>query len=111
MYKGHGGKSSGGWKKGGDRGGFDRPAMFTATCAKCNKSCEVPFKPNGKKPIYCRDCFKPDRDAEPKRFGEKRTYRSTPHAEDRGGNGNIEARLKAIEDKLDELIDVLTEEE
>jgi CxxC-x17-CxxC domain-containing protein len=44
--------------RGGDRGGDrgDRE-MFTATCANCNKSCEVPFRPNGQKPVYCKDCF------------------------------------------------------
>ncbi|HEX7724350.1 MAG TPA: CxxC-x17-CxxC domain-containing protein [Candidatus Paceibacterota bacterium] len=39
-------------------GGFDGPKeMFTATCASCGKPCEVPFRPNGKKPVYCNDCF------------------------------------------------------
>lgn len=32
--------------------------MFKATCANCGNECEVPFKPNGSRPIYCRDCFK-----------------------------------------------------
>ena len=31
---------------------------FQATCNQCHKLCEVPFRPNGKKPVYCRDCFK-----------------------------------------------------
>lgn len=31
--------------------------MHQATCVRCKKFCEVPFKPNGKKPVYCRDCF------------------------------------------------------
>ena len=30
---------------------------FDAICAKCAKKCQVPFQPNGKKPVYCRDCF------------------------------------------------------
>lgn len=42
-----------------DRGDFnDRPKeMFEATCASCGKTCQVPFRPNGKKPVYCNDCF------------------------------------------------------
>lgn len=40
----------------GGRGG-ERPELFKATCDKCHKSCEVPFRPSGDKPIYCRDCF------------------------------------------------------
>ena len=41
---------------GGDRG--DRPEMFKAICAECGASCEVPFKPNGNKPVLCSNCFK-----------------------------------------------------
>jgi len=52
----------GGFKKsfGGGFGGRDggRPEMHHATCSDCGKSCEVPFKPNGKKPVFCNDCFK-----------------------------------------------------
>lgn len=32
--------------------------MFPAVCDNCGKDCEVPFKPNGSKPIYCSDCFR-----------------------------------------------------
>ena len=31
---------------------------FQANCAQCHEKCEVPFRPNGKKPVYCRNCFK-----------------------------------------------------
>src|SRR4051812_27854719 len=61
-YKAGGGNKFGGHKgsAGGYKGGSsdDRPALHSATCNKCGKPCEVPFKPNGKKPIYCRDCFR-----------------------------------------------------
>lgn len=45
-----------------DRGGFnDRPKrdaeMFKAICTTCGKSCEVPFRPDGTKPVLCRDCY------------------------------------------------------
>ncbi|MBI5412133.1 hypothetical protein HZA43_03065 [Candidatus Peregrinibacteria bacterium] len=36
--------------------GEDRP-MHEATCADCGKRCEVPFRPTGDKPVFCRDCF------------------------------------------------------
>lgn len=47
-----------GFKRAGG-GGFSRPQgeMHQATCAECGKSCEVPFRPNGQRPVYCRDCF------------------------------------------------------
>ncbi len=43
-----------------DRGGnFGAPReMFQTTCSVCNKSCEVPFRPSGDKPVYCSSCFK-----------------------------------------------------
>ncbi len=43
------------------RGGFRRDSgpqtMHKATCAECGKECEVPFKPDGSRPVYCRDCY------------------------------------------------------
>jgi len=32
--------------------------LFDATCAECGKQTQVPFKPSGNRPVYCRDCFK-----------------------------------------------------
>lgn len=37
--------------------GAGRGERFTATCADCGDTCEVPFRPNGKKPVYCKACF------------------------------------------------------
>ncbi len=31
--------------------------MYKAICADCRKGCEVPFKPTGERPIYCKECF------------------------------------------------------
>ncbi len=49
-----------GFSRGGKRefGPDTRPVqLFSATCAQCRKACEVPFRPNGEKPVFCRDCF------------------------------------------------------
>jgi len=85
---------------GGSRGGFGgrkqgRSEMFQATCSDCGKSCEVPFKPRGDKPVYCNDCFRRGEDSGSGRsgrsgdrrsggrdfgkagFGEKRMYEAT----------------------------------
>ena len=32
--------------------------MHKAKCADCGKDCEVPFKPSGGRPVYCRDCYR-----------------------------------------------------
>ena len=31
--------------------------LHKAICADCSKECEVPFKPSGDRPVYCKDCF------------------------------------------------------
>jgi CxxC-x17-CxxC domain-containing protein len=31
--------------------------MYRATCADCKKECELPFKPTGDRPVYCKECF------------------------------------------------------
>ena len=31
--------------------------LYKATCTNCGNSCEVPFRPDGAKPVLCRDCF------------------------------------------------------
>ena len=45
--------------------------MHKAVCDECGKSCEVPFKPTGDKPIYCNDCFRNKRSDEPRRDSGK----------------------------------------
>jgi CxxC-x17-CxxC domain-containing protein len=40
------------------RGGNPALELFDATCDKCGAECELPFKPRGGKPVYCRDCFR-----------------------------------------------------
>ncbi len=41
----------------GDRFGGRPREMHKATCAECKQECDVPFKPSGDRPVYCRDCF------------------------------------------------------
>lgn len=79
FYKGsgssdrRGGRSGGGARRSGgggggnwrgkrsfdDRGG-DGPEMHDAVCSDCGVRCEVPFKPTGSKPVFCRACFSQD---------------------------------------------------
>jgi len=41
----------------GSYGGGSARQMFSAVCAQCGKTAEVPFEPRGDRPVYCRDCF------------------------------------------------------
>jgi CxxC-x17-CxxC domain-containing protein len=45
----------------GNRG--DAFQKFDAICSNCGKKCQVPFRPDGTKPVYCKDCFGVPRDA------------------------------------------------
>lgn len=89
--------------------------LFDAICAKCGKPCQVPFRPNGKKPVYCSECFGGTRQDVPSgdfrrsdRF-EQREFR--PQRAPDGGLDGIKRQLDSIEGKLDELMDALTESE
>lgn len=31
--------------------------LYTVTCSNCSKDTQVPFKPSGDRPVYCRDCY------------------------------------------------------
>ena|SRR3989344_6867058 len=102
------GRSSGG--RFGDRGGFGgggfrdrdnrrerRPVeMHEATCGKCGKRCEVPFRPTGDKPVYCRDCFSQE--------GSNDNNRRNGNREEQSGNSS---QLKEINAKLDKILAVL----
>ncbi|MCX5677732.1 MAG: hypothetical protein NTY76_01330 [Candidatus Omnitrophica bacterium] len=36
---------------------FRERILHKAVCADCHKECEVPFKPSGDRPVYCKECF------------------------------------------------------
>ena len=56
----------GGFRGGRGGGGFGGPReMHKATCADCGQETEVPFKPSGDRPVYCRDCYQKHK---PKRY-------------------------------------------
>ena len=96
------------------------PALFKATCSKCGKPCEVPFRPTGGRSVLCSDCFKRDGDGPQKRFGakreggsnfgEKRSFSSfkrepRPYAEK--NSDDINEQFKILNAKLDEILKAL----
>ena len=98
----------GGNKFGGNRGGSDRPTtMYDAVCAECGKKCQVPFRPNGDKPIYCNDCFGAKRDGGERPARREYNDRPAPQAfvpRPAEGQGDIKKQLDALTAKLDTLI-------
>lgn len=110
--KPYGQKKSGGYSDRGGHGksfggGRDWKPMHDATCAGCGTRCQVPFKPNGRKPVYCSNCFVKDGDSAPKRFGGDRSERSERPSS--GGSPEMGTILKEINNKLDHIIQSLGE--
>jgi len=35
--------------------------MHKVTCSECGQETEVPFKPDGTRPVYCRECYQKHR--------------------------------------------------
>ncbi len=101
---------------GNDRGGRDdRPTeMFKAVCSECGKTCEVPFRPSGEKPVFCNECFgkkkgdtgtAPRNDRGPRDFAPKPAYAPAAHAP--AGNDPMHKQMEAINSKLDRLIKLM----
>lgn len=88
-----------------------RKEMFSAICDNCGRSCEVPFRPSGDKPVYCSDCFN-DRNDSPR--SDRREFGRSAPREERGNskpnNAGIEKileQLNTMNAKFEKLLDVL----
>lgn len=55
---------------------FRERVLHKAVCADCSKPCEVPFKPSGDRPVYCKECFAKRRNG----VGQARPAPSAPPA-------------------------------
>lgn len=96
--------------------------MHQAICSECDKECEVPFKPSGDKPVFCRSCFKNKEDTGPssprlggssggdrrdfgkKDFGE-RSFSKAPFVKSSGGI--TKEQFEILNSKLDKILDAL----
>jgi len=119
-----------GGDRGGSRGGFggsrdggDRRQleMHKATCSTCGKPCEVPFRPDGSKPVLCSECFGKNRSDDRNgverrdRFSNDRPQRTperkfdTPRP-DRGPSPDMKAlqqQVTSLEGKVNEILTLL----
>ncbi|MFH1637471.1 MAG: CxxC-x17-CxxC domain-containing protein [Candidatus Woesearchaeota archaeon] len=43
-----------------NKGGFNRGPrdMHKAVCAECGQECEVPFKPQEGRDVFCKECYR-----------------------------------------------------
>ncbi|MES2215751.1 MAG: CxxC-x17-CxxC domain-containing protein [Patescibacteria group bacterium] len=100
----------------GNKGGFDKGPreMFKTDCAKCGNVCEVPFRPNGTKPVYCNNCFVRDSsgdDRGPRRdFAPHPTFQDAPKPQVRDDQAfkDLKAELRGVNERLDRVISLMT---
>jgi len=114
-----GGRPNFGGNRGGNRGGDRREVeMHKAICDNCHKSCEVPFRPSGDKPIYCNECFAGKRDGGDrggrKDFGSNKPRRdfndkkqSFSQNSGSGVSEDLKKQLGEMNSKLDRLINAI----
>ena len=91
----------------------DSKELFDAQCNKCGTRCSVPFRPNGKKPVYCKDCFVRDdsresRPFEKRSYGPERSFSQKPSAPVSDPRiSALQRELAEVHGKLDTLIEKL----
>ena len=120
-YGGGGRGGFGGGNRGGfGGGGFQKPS-FPARCNECGNSCTVPFKPNGSKPVLCRDCFRgSDNGVESRSFDRKPSFEggSNDRFEDRPRaprsgpapvGPSLKSEIQSINRKLDQILAILND--
>jgi len=85
----------------GRQGNGPREITYTRViCAGCNKECEIPFKPSGDRPVYCKECFSKHKKGNP--FNANRDNRSEERdfpRERRSGKRQVEKRQKPVKKK------------
>ncbi|MHB0865760.1 MAG: CxxC-x17-CxxC domain-containing protein [Minisyncoccota bacterium] len=104
-----GARSSFGAKRGpsmfGSRAAGQSEEKHKTTCDGCHAMCEVPFIPNGKKPVYCRNCFK-GKDSTHSSFTGQPFSRPTEYKEDDSAN-DLKKQFTILNTKLDRLISAI----
>jgi CxxC-x17-CxxC domain-containing protein len=68
-----------------------RGEQFETTCASCGKQTTVPFVPREGRPVYCSDCFQPERASRGSHRDSSRSY-SYNYSGSNYGNGNSRKR-------------------
>ena len=104
----------GGRSFGGDRG-TRRPEMHKAVCSNCGTDCELPFKPTGERPVFCRNCFAQNRgNEEGKSFGRDNHDNSQRSSFRNNEDNKVSSpvsnsgQLDAINSKLDRILEMLS---
>lgn len=113
------GNRGGGFSRPGSGGDFRPTEMHQAVCSKCGRTCEVPFRPNGKKPVYCKECFESTtRDTPPQNF-ERRGFNTPPPSRPQNNEerpfqpirdtriDDLKRQADAMQSKLDRILQIM----
>lgn len=86
---------------------------YPAVCSDCGKACDVPFRPDGVKPVLCRDCYSKKAPATNMSNGrdrftsnEQRGHTAAPVAAIAEIN-LITKQLAALEEKVNQILDLI----
>lgn len=93
-----------------NRGNAQKRDLFEAVCAECGKTCTVPFRPSGDKPVYCDNCFSQRKrnsfKPEERAFNRDKGHdRNRPRPDLSGVDYREE--LKSINRKLDQILQIV----
>jgi CxxC-x17-CxxC domain-containing protein len=87
---------------------FDKPrSMFKATCSNCGRDCEVPFKPNGSKPVFCRECFQSNKSSNPMSPDNFTRHTDQPQQSQQPQHPQYKEQFEILNTKLDKILNLL----
>ena len=82
--------------------------LFDAICSNCGKKCQVPFRPNGTKPVYCKNCFGAPREALPALKRSSAVHHSEAPASAGGKSiADLTRQIAAMNAKIDAMLKIL----
>lgn len=90
--------------------------LHDAVCNQCGNDCQVPFRPNGRKPVLCNTCFgkqEANGGVAPRSFDRPRFSDRAPRASVAGGekiSANLKQQLDDINAKLAQILKMLEEQ-
>jgi CxxC-x17-CxxC domain-containing protein len=93
----------------------NKPPMkkYDAVCSTCGKRCEVPFRPESGRPVYCVECFGAPHDAHAGNGGKfpSRDFSARPSYAPPVGGGksvaDLERQIGAMNTKIDTMLRIL----
>ena len=85
--------------------------MYPAVCGECGRDCEVPFRPSGKQPVLCFECFRQKDGGAPRRDARNSSTSNTSTSHSSSDNVEIKKQLRTLNEKMDEILEALLESE